>query len=283
MIDTEQQPVSSNEPKRIKTLARVLFSSAKRRWGWAVGLGYSAVGVVLVAMFLEGQKWFALTAAAIVSLGAAVLRWWSEAVRGDADRVHRMHDILVSLGHPPDREVIAAVEARYSRLIERKGVSCPSKWPYFDATGLPSSRLLVVNMRESSWWTAQLADTAKRVVYVTASLATVVPACFVLADSMLVRAYGTTICLVVLMDMFYLGVRYAHLSTACKSAFSEFGNLAKEDTLSERQALLAATQYHFVRRVGPLIPDWLWHIRREKLNVVWSRLTPGEQKISVGQ
>ena len=280
MSDGEQQSVDA---QWIEKLAQVLFGSAKRRWGWALGLGYAAIGVVPVALLLEGEKWLALTSAAVVSLGSAALRWWSEAVRGDADRLHRMHDILVGLGHPLDREVIADVEARYSRLIARKGTVCPSPWPYFDAAGLPSSRLLVVNMRESSWWTAQLADTAKRIVYVAASVATVVPVCFVLADSMLVRAYGITICLVVLMDLFHLGVRYGHLSTACIRAFSELGNLAKDDKLSERQALLAATHYHFVRRGGPLIPQWLWQRRRERLNAVWVPLRLGEQDVAPSQ
>ena len=278
MNQPPEQSVSLTEAKRIEALAQVLFSSAKLRWGWAVWTSYSAVGIVPVAFLLDGEKWPALVAAAVVSLVAAALRWWSEAVRGDADRLHRMHDISVSLGQLPDREVVADVEARRSRLTASVGTVGPPQSGYFEATDTPSPHLLVVNMRESSWWTAQLADTAKRIVYVTTSVASVVPFCLlVLADSVLLRAYGITICVVVLMDMFHLGVSYGRLSTACNSAFSEFGALAKDDALSERHALLAATNYHFIRRGGPLVPDWLWRIRRKKLNTVWEQLTYGRR------
>lgn len=273
-----EQSVSLTETKRVEALARVLFSSAKLRWGWAVGISYSAVGIVPVAFLLDGEKWPALVAAAVVSLVAAGLRWWSEAVRGDADRLHRMHDISVNLGQLPDREVVADVEARRSRLTAGAETVGLPQLRYFEATDTPSPHLLVVNMRESSWWTAQLADTAKRIVYIITSVASVVPFCLlVLADSVLLRAYGITICVVVLMDMFHLGVSYGRLSTACNSAFSEFGALAKDDALSERHALLAATNYHFIRRGGPLVPDWLWRIRREKLNTVWGQFTYGRR------
>ena len=270
--------IDTTDVQDIDGLRRVLLGAAKLRWGWSVGIGYSAVFVAPIALLFDSERWAVLALAAIVSFVAVALRLWSEAIRDDTDRIHRAYDILMGLGQPPDPAMIEGIKSRHSREADKVKVLDRPKYPYFDATGKPSANLLVENLRQSAWYTSQLAAAAKRKVNMAAIAASVVPFSFILSDSMLMRAYGITICLVVLIDIFQLGSKYGRLSIACNEAFLELRVLRKRGELAERDALLAATNYHFVRRMGPLIPEWLWWKQRENLNAGWESLLKGERR-----
>ena len=257
----------------MERLRKVLFDAAKLRWGTGVVLGHMAAVVVPAALWFDYSRWTGLTVAAAMSVLGTLLRWYSESVRGNADRLHRAYE-LSSTGQPIDPALTSDLMAAYPRLIGRIR-RMKNDGPYYDAKGDPSIQLLVSRLRESAWWTDKLAATAKRLSYYFGCIVaiTILVSFVVVADSVEVRAYAMVICAIVVVDIFHLGWRYGNLSAACARAYSRLDALHGKAGLTEREAITEANGYQSARDAGPLIPGWIWKLSRKKLNAAWRPLS----------
>ena len=256
----------------IERLRKALFDAAKRRWGAGVVLGHMAVIVVPAALWFDCPRWIGLTVAATMSVLGTLLRWYSESVRGNADRLHRAYE-LCSMGQPIDPALTSDLMAAYPRLVSRIR-RMNDDGPYYDSEGDPSIELLVSRLRESAWWTDKLAAKVKKLSYFFGCIAAIaILASFVVPDSVEVRAYAMAICVIVVVDIFHLGWRYGNLSAACARAYSRLDALHGKAGLTEREAIAEASGYQSARDAGPLIPGWIWKLSRKKLNAAWRPLS----------
>ena len=170
--------------------------------------------------------------------------------------------------------MIADIRFRYPGFIDKAQKKEKNQGDYYETDGNPSPRLLVTRLRESAWWTAKLAETAKKSIYGGAFVALLFASLSViLADTMLVRAYVFAISGVILVDMLYLGIRFGKLETDCNSSFKYLDELLNNSSLSDRRAVISAANYQIVRSTGPLVPDWLWKWRRFQLQAAWEPLS----------
>ena len=145
---------------------------------------------------------------------------------------------------------------------------------YYEENGNPSPYLLVKQLRESAWWTTQLAITAKWCIYMGIFFALLISLPIILfVDSMVVRAYGLAVCAIILVDMSYLGCRFGKLGVDCMGAFQDLDKLKDRRDLTIEQAVISATNYQIVRGTGPLIPGWLRKWRRSQLQEAWKPLS----------
>ena len=257
----------------VDRLRKALFGAAKWRWGTGVILGHTAVIVVPVALWLDHPRWIGLTIAATMSVLGTVLRWWSESVRGDADRLHRANE-MCSIGQPTDPVLVSDIMVTYPRLVCRIPRKKNEDDPYFEAQGDPSTDLLVLRLRESARWTEKLATKAKRLSYFFGCISAIaISASFVAANSVEVRAYAMAICAIVLVDIFHLGSRYGNLAASCARAYSRLDTLHGNADLTEREALIEANSYQSARDAGPLIPGWIWWLSRKDLQAAWKPLS----------
>ena len=266
-----ERTASSN----LNGLRSALLTAAKTRWGMGLTIGYLAVFVVPVAVLLDNQQWlgFAIAAAAVVSIAGTLLRWWSDSIRGSAEQIHRANELWTGIGQPVNGAMIADMRSQYSQFFERAKNIEQYREDYFEVYGNPSPHLLIMQLRESAWWTYQLATTARKMVYIGFCVALAVSLSVIFAESTLVRIYGLAISAIILIDVFYLGIRFGKLATASNISFRELDTLMHSVDLTDRQAVISAANYQFTRGAGPLIPDWLWRIRRAKLQKAWEPLS----------
>jgi len=266
-----ERAASSN----LNGLRSALLTAAKTRWGIGVTIGYLAVFVVPVAVLLNNERWlgFAIATAAVVSIVGALLRWWSDSIRGSAEQIQRANELWTGIGQPIDCAMIADMRSQYSQFVERAKNIEQYQDDYFEVYGDPSPHLLVVQLRESAWWTYQLATTARKMVNIGSCAALAVSLSVIFADSTLVRIYGLAISSIILIDVFYLGFRFGKLATASNASFRNLDALMRSTDVTDRQAVISAANYQFARGGGPLIPDWLWRIHRAKLQKAWKPLS----------
>lgn len=262
------QPQSSHN---LEGLRSVLFSSAKRWWFSGFVLGILAIIVVPLASVLDALKPIAPALAALLALLDKVLRSRADVIRGNADRLQRANELSRGVGFPINSAMVADVKYHYSRLAKVAEQQEAKQGEYYSASGEPSPPLLVTMLRESAWWTARLAGTMGYIIYIVAGIGFLASLMTLFVESASMRFYGMAICGILLTDLILLGWRYRRTESACASAFKRFDRLLDGDVM-ERDAILAATDYHTVRSMVPLLPDWLWKMQRKKLQDAWLHL-----------
>lgn len=255
-----------------------LFSVAKARWGLALLCSYLAI--VTVPAFVLGMsgspRWLAPAVAAAFAIAARLFQWWSDTARGDAETLHRQSEYARGIGLTVDAATVATIKAKHS-FLEKKWLARQSgEAGYYELDDDPSPRLLALMLRESAWWTQQLAAKASKFILATATLSTVgsiLLLAIVVPDvpepSTPFKLYAFAVCVIVSVDLFYLGVRYQALSSTAKEAFSQLSSLESEN--DEKKVIAAAGNYQIARQVGPLIPDWTRRWHRNKLQRIWDR------------
>lgn len=255
----------------VDSLRQALFGAAKWRWGSGVFLGYVAVIIVPVTLWLDYPRWIGLSVAATTTVLGTCLRWWSASFRGHADSLLRDID-LSSIGHPRDPKLESNIMAAHPRIVRRaRGKEAESE-RYHRAQGSPSPSLLTERMSESAWWTEQLATRAKQWSYALGcAVATMVPISFVAADDIEVRAYAMAILVIVLVDMFHLAFQYGQLASSCARTSSSLDALLSRSDLAEREALIEAGKYQSARDAGPLILNVIWLLYRRDVQDAWER------------
>ena len=257
----------------------VLFTVAKWRWGVGLTIGYLASFIVPLAIWFDfSKKWpAAIMAAAVMAIMLSIigklLMWRSDSIRGTADFLHRANELCAGLGHSIDPAMIADARSRYSRFMQKAQQEEKNQIGYYEEDGNPSPYLFVTRLRESAWWTAQLAATAKGVIYAGSSIALIMSLSTIFANSVTERAYGIAVCTIILVDIFYLGFRYGKLETACSDSFRELNRLKDRRDLTAQQAVISAANYQIARGTGPLIPDWLWKWQQKPLQKAWESLS----------
>ena len=257
----------------------VLFTAAKWRWGIGITVGYLASFIVPFAMWFDlSQKWpAAIMVAAVMAITLSIIgklfMWWSDLIRDMADKLHRANELCTGLGHSIDPAMIADVRARYPRFTKMAQQEETNQIGYYEEDGNPSPYLFLTRLRESAWWTAQLAATAKRSIYTGSSIALITSLSIIFANSVTERAYGLAVCAFILVDMFYLGFRFGKLEVACLHALQDLDKLKDRCDLTVQQAVISAVNYQIARGTGPLIPDWLWKYRRSQLQAAWESLS----------
>ena len=258
----------------------VLFKATKRWWGSGIIIGYSAIFIVpIVILFDLKGKWssavmVAAAIAIVLSIIGKLFMWRSDSFRGIADKLHRANELCTGLGHSIDPILIADVKSRYPGFMGKAQQEEENQIDYYEENGNPSPYLLVKQLRESAWWTTQLAITAKWCIYMGISVALFISLPIILfVDSTVVRAYGLAVCAIILVDILYLGSRFGKLGVDCMGAFQDLDKLKDRRDLTIEQAVISATNYQIVRGTGPLIPGWLWKWRRSQLQEAWKPLS----------
>ena len=250
-------------------LRSILFSSAKTLWGTGLVAGYSAILVVPSFALFQFPRWPGAIVALLLVAGGMALRAWSDAIRGDADALHRANELSRGLGYPVPPRMVSDLHHQYSKLGSAARKRQRDQAEYYGADRSPSAALLAAMLRESAWWTSRLATTARNRILVAALIGLSAPVGVLLSDlDQVVRAYGALACGVMLVDLFSLGWRYERLRASSKRSFEAFDRVDMEK-IEDRDAIILAANYQIARASGPLVPDWLWKRQRKRLQEAW--------------
>jgi hypothetical protein len=271
--------IESNPRAVLQELVSVTFAKAKRWSGAALALQMAVFIGGIVAVFTPPVStrypWVALPIALIgVWIGATGARY-----KGIAEGLKREHEYLDGFGKKPSTRRLANLRIEISDELKlhlatllREGISYASE----STTG--PTRMLE-NLCESAWFSQHLA----------AFCAVCLRACFVVTIS--IAATLLLLCATTLTGM-PVGVAAAKCVSATILFIISIGTLRgwlsfhsfsvkSEQIDAEASSLLAAgtpdcfevqrllAEYQVSRTSTPLIPTWVWRVRRHHLNTNW--------------
>lgn len=269
-MNSNDQPQSFNS----NAFRSVLFSVAKFLWGIGILLSYTAILIVPFSSLCEWTEWLGPFTAALIGILSKLLLRSAEGYRRDAEELLRADELLRGIGHPIDRGRVATIKARYSAILRRFANKRSSEVSYYEAEGPPSLSLLVKQLRESSWWTEQLAAKVKTWIItftwiILLSAIALVIFSSTTISSLFVKMYSLAVCLLISIDLLNLVFQYANLKAGAQVAFNEFNLLSKKPNPDANSTLITVLNYQFLRSTAPPIFTSLKLLYSKRLQTAW--------------
>ena len=270
-------PIAKSDSLRLGGWRHSLFSRAKFLWGFGLAYGYLAIVSVPLYLFLKGPTWIGPCSALGCAIVSRVLYFFSSKVHSDAQWLLRQTEFERGLGWAIDSANLAALQSRYPRIrLEARGSKAEEEG-YYEYSGPPSPLTLVKMLRESAWWSEQLATKATiwvgfaSGIVVSAAIAAVIAVARVEGSPIAPVFYALAVCLIVCLDTVFLAMRYRSSATLAKKCFDHMCALTKAGHVEDDRMLAAVGDYQLYRADRPLIPDWFKKVHEKTLQEIWDR------------
>lgn len=268
-----------------RAIAKSIYDEAKLWWSFAMlsKISTALLGVVFVLASTKttAAPWV-LAAVAILSEAA---QWRSDILKGRAEQLKRKIEFYDGLGWPLSSADISDCLARVSTK-RRMSIEQSVRENYFASGKDKGTERALENLQESSWWSKHLALTMGTAVGVGVgalivasilSLAVAIAGAKEVAD---VQAVSRVVCAVLSLIVSLGAVKLisGYFGFARKSEQVEEATkvlMAKAGGASETDAVKLAHDYQIARAASPMIPDFLWKLRRDVLNALWDQYRRG--------
>lgn len=257
---------------------RGILSAYFSRAGLWFGISFAAqaFGILIGAasVLLDRASLELGMAVGAVSLSASGGRWRADTLRHRAEFLLRQVEYHDGFCWPLDNKLLADAISQaipFKRSAEKRGVEQGN----FFASSLPAgpSRALA-NLRESAWWTEQLCGylgprcAAACATITLLSLWSLLIAASLLrqSDPLAISSLLTaTLCLIFSADFARLPIGVYQLGADARKAGTAASREEDGKPSDERSVLVLLHQYQIDRGKGPIIPDWAWRHRRDRL------------------
>lgn len=280
----ESKSVTHDFVDIIEGLVNQAYDKAKWWAGSVIGLQTALFIAGIIAIFFSkftlSYPWIALP---LALLGA----WMSGRAakfKGMAERAKRQHEYLAGFGVAPSGGMLADLRvglanelpAETDRLL-RQGITYSSGKP-------PGVARVLENLCESGWFTKHLADwcacTLRALFLATVGIAVVL--LLFSATSLSGTPVGIVAAKFVAATMIFLisigtlrsWLAYAALSQKAGDIDAEADRLLAAGKLDAFEAQRLLSEYQLSRASAPLVPTWVWRLRRETLNKHWELKRP---------
>lgn len=269
-------PATSN-PISPYSLAKALDDCAKRWWG--ASLGAKGLGFLTGALSTVLPPEPVPFVVAAFTLIAELCAYRSDAIKSDAQKFRRKLDLQDGFGWQIPSTDRSDLLVRCSSWVKNRARTHEVTEPYFAATDPPGPRRALKNLCESAWWTKHLAQRMATycwtimVIGVTGSFITLIIA-LQATSTHTVQVNVAKFVTAFLMFFLSLGVVKVALGYSSLSKNSESSERGADRALQsaipeELDAFKAVYDYHLNRAAGPLLPTWLWNLRKDELNQTW--------------
>lgn len=265
-----------------------LVNQAYDRAKWWAGLVISlqstlflaGIAAIIFPGFTLSYPWIALP----LALLGAWISGQAAKFKGMAERAKRQHEYLAGFGIIPSGAMLADLSMSLptclpeatDRLL-RQGITYSSGKP------VGAARVLE-NLSESGWFTKHLADwcaCALRALFIV-TVAVAIALLLLSATSLsgtpagIVAAKFIAATLIFLISIGTLRswLAYAALSQKAGDTDAEAGRLLKAGQLDPFEAQRLLAEYQLARASAPLVPTWVWRLRRGTLNKNWALKRP---------
>jgi hypothetical protein len=271
-------------PSPLRGILSAWFSRAKLCWG--VGLGAQLVASLVGAVsVLANQASLELALlVGIVACIAAIAVWRSEILRSRAESLLRHVELEDAFGWTVEPKILADTVSSAIALRDKVTTRGREQGEFFRSTPAAGPRRGLENLRESAWWTQHLASFMGR----SAAAAVIILGLTSLWSLLLAAsAIGTTgplalsnivtavLAIVLTANLVRLPFDYFALAAAGREYDRKASDALVRGDLSESDVLRMVTDYQLERAKAPLLPDWVWRLRRESLNVIWNTYRQG--------
>lgn len=256
----------------IHQIPDLLFTQAKRWFATGLLLRLSALAAGVSGLLPQVAGAAPYAVACFAALAEAV-SWRSDVLKGKAERSLRLLELQDGMG------IRAAGEDVADLLVSVNGRPASERTSYFSSGSPEGARRLVENLRESAWWTRNLATSMARIITFVTSLVLAASIVFLIwsltyVDEQPSRAAAARVATALLMTVISLGfvkLTYAYRILASRAdAASRGARTLIQSGTTESAAISAVHDYQLARATGPLIPDALYGLKAGTLRKLWS-------------
>lgn len=155
----------------------------------------------------------------------------------------------------------------------------PVTEPYFASKEPAGPVRALWNVSESAWWTKHLAQSMATYCWGTVILGIIVSFIILIVALQATSTHTTQVNvarIVTALLMLFLSLGLIKLAIGYSSLSKNSGSSeaaaerALQTTPEELSAFKVMYDYHLNRAADPLIPTWIWKMRRDELNQTWN-------------
>lgn len=268
----------------IEGLVNQAYDKAKWWAGLVIGLQstlfLTGVAAIILPGFTLGYPWIALP----LALVGAWMSGQAAKFKGMAERAKRQHEYLAGFGVAPSRGMLADLRVSLARELPeeadrllRQGITYSSGKP-------PGAARVLENLCESGWFTKHLADwcacALRSLFLITVAIA--ISLLLLSATSLSGTPVGIVAAKFVAATLIFLisigtlrsWLAYATLSQKAGDIDAEASRLLAAGKLDAFEAQRLLAEYQLSRASAPLVPTWVWRLRRDILNKHWELKRP---------
>ena len=260
------------------------YDKAKRWAGSVIGLQTTLFIAGVAAIFFPGftlsYPWIALP----LALVGAWMSGQSAKFKGMAECAKRQHEYLAGFGVAPSGAMLADLRVSLPKELPQELDCLLREGITYSSGKLPGAVRVLENLCESGWFTKHLANWCAcglRAMF----LGTVVIAVGLLllsATSLSGTPVGVVAAKFVAATLIFLisigtlrsWLAYASLSQKAGDIDASAERLLASGDLDSFEAQRLLAEYQLSRASAPLVPTWVWRLRRDTLNKNWELKRP---------
>lgn len=248
--------------------ASTILAAAKFWWGLSFLINFSVFAIALLSIATPTQSPVLAVAALLALALNEVALGRVDTLRSHVEQAKAASDLADSFGTPYPtrlRDLISLASLETSEIKES----------YFKSARPPGTLRAAENLIESSWWSKQLATmTANLLRTICASVVLVAFITLLLLltakpttlDSQIAAQFVVAgLALLYSLGLFRIANSYASFAADCHDIWLQLIAAATTSTFTESNVSQSWRQYHISRALAPMIPSFLWRVRRDKL------------------
>jgi hypothetical protein len=263
-------------------LAKALDDCAKRWWGASLGAkGLGFLTGALISVLPPEPIPFIVAGYTIV---AELCSYRSDTVKNSAQQFRRKLDLQDGFGWPIPNADLSDLLVRCSAWVKQRARTHPVGEPYFASTDPPGPLRALKNVCESAWWTKHLAQRMATYCWTAMILGIIISFIVMIVVIQATSTHSTQVNVAKMVTAFLmlflslglvkLALGYGSLGKNSESS-EKAADRAQQGTPDELGAFKVMYDYHLNRAAGPLLPTWLWNMRKDDLNQSWRELRNG--------
>lgn len=264
----------------LRTVSQNRFEVAKQLWGLSVIIQLLLFALGIVGIFIANTSPAIPIALLFLTIVSELIQWRSDIAKGQAESILRKLDMRDSfqkeISEADKREIFSLISQNVFNRLAKKPAAA-----YFASAHSNTPRKAIENLVESVWYTKHLSDSMAKICVVIISVLIIfsVSALVVTTQGISDTGTQTNIIKVIiswLLLVFSLGIfrnawGYHKLHQYCLKAEAIGEYLLSTPVISEADASKQWLEYQLNRSTAPLLPDWLWKIRKSSLDYAWER------------
>jgi hypothetical protein len=284
-ISSSPTSADSLDPQRVlESLVNAAYAKAKYWAGFVLALQVIVFVVGVIAVFEPkvsvAYPWIALPLALVgVWLAACATRYKSM-----AEALKRQHEHLAGFGRKPAGRLLASLRVELPDELRpqldqllREGITYASVKPF-------GPTRVLENLCESAWFSQHLAGYCAKWLRAVFVITLVIAVALLLLCAITLtgtsvgvaaaKCVSATLLFLISVGILRAWLSYHRFSQKSEQIDGEASRLlaGAEPDSCDAQRLLA--EYQLTRASAPLIPTWVWRIRRDHLNKNWALRSP---------
>jgi hypothetical protein len=259
------------------------FASAKRSQTLAIAIQMFIVGAGILAVFVPNLSPSYPPVAVVSTMVLAVVKFNTDDLRGKAERLKRAYEFADSFGEGVAKKLLAEIDVSSPRHLSSTDLVELSRGVVFASATEQGPRRALENLQESAWWSNQNARLTAHILCSIAALiftsaliilivVTVAPGPHDLSlEASVGRIVASTLLCVFSLNLIQTVIKLYRFAAKAGAIDDEAEHRLDQTSSNPIDTMRLLSEYQIARASAPMIPTFIWKLRAEKLNGVWTR------------